>query len=71
MKKSSLLVFAAMGFELVGVIIACAYIGSLIDEKLQSKGLALAGLSMAGLVSWLVHLTILVQKVQKDSSGDS
>lgn len=59
--KNRYLIFTAMGFELVGIILSCLYIGKLIDEKYQLNGIALAAVSLLGLAGWLFHLIKLTQ----------
>ena len=58
-------VFAGMGFELVGFMIVALYLGQEIDERYGTNGLAIAGLSMAALVAWMWHLIVLTKNVSK------
>jgi hypothetical protein len=64
-----MLVFFAMGFELVGLIVAMAWVGQWMDTRFETKGLCLAGMSMMGLVSWLVHLIRLLNKFEASSEA--
>ena len=64
------IVFISIGFELVGVMLACAYLGQTIDKTYQTKGLALAGLMLAGLVGWLVHVLMLLRRFEKEAPTD-
>ncbi|HEY8271011.1 MAG TPA: AtpZ/AtpI family protein, partial [Pseudobdellovibrionaceae bacterium] len=53
------LIFASMGFELVGIMLASIYLGQLIDKTYQTKGFGLIVLMFFGLVSWLTHVVLL------------
>lgn len=64
--KPNYLVFAGMGFELVGLIVACLFIGQWFDEKYGTKGLGVAGFSILALVGWLVHLIQLLKSTEKE-----
>lgn len=65
--QKSYLVFVGMGFELVGLIIACLFIGQWVDNTYGTKGLGVAGFSVLALVGWLVHLIQLLKQVEKES----
>ncbi|MBO9668290.1 MAG: AtpZ/AtpI family protein [Bdellovibrio sp.] len=58
------IIFASIGFELVGLIIGCFYLGEFLDAKYQTKGLIFVGLSMACLVGWLVRVIWLLKRMQ-------
>ncbi len=62
------LIFASIGFELVGIEVAAIYLGQSIDEKYQTKGIALIALMLIGLVSWLTHVILLLGKIQSEES---
>jgi F0F1-type ATP synthase assembly protein I len=62
MKKSKAIVFAGMGFELVGLILAGLYMGQMIDKTYNLKGLATAGLSLLVLTGWMVQLVFMLKK---------
>lgn len=64
--RKSMLVFVGMGFELVGLIVACLFIGQWIDQNYGTKGLGIAGFSILALVGWLVHLIQLLKQVEKE-----
>ncbi len=64
MDKKQYAYFMAMGFELVGIEVALIYIGSLIDKEYGWPGYALIVGAMAGLVSWLVHVTLALRKIK-------
>ena len=66
--KQKMLVFAAMGMELVGLIVASVLIGQWLDERYQLKGLAVLGLSIGGLVGWLVHIVVLLRQMDSTQS---
>ncbi len=62
-----MLVFAAMGMELVGLIIASVMVGQWLDEKYGWKGMGVLVLSIAGLVGWLVHIVLLLRQMERAS----
>ncbi len=64
--NSKYLVFAGMGVELIGIILACLYIGQMLDEKYGLKGLAMIGLSVCGLAGWIYHIILMTQKFDKE-----
>ncbi|UOF00391.1 AtpZ/AtpI family protein [Bdellovibrio reynosensis] len=59
------IIFASMGFELVGLIIGCFYLGEYLDRKYNSKGLIFVGLSFAALIGWLWRVIWLLRRMQK------
>lgn len=61
------LVFTAMGFELVGLILGCIFIGQWVDEKYGTHGLGLVGFSALGLIGWLLHIVQLLKAYEADS----
>ena len=63
------IIFASIGFELVGLIIGCFYLGQYIDEKYQTKGLAFVGLSVACLIGWLVRVIWMLQRINKEDEA--
>lgn len=65
------IVFAAIGFELVGVMLACLFIGQWVDETYGTKGLGVLGLSILGLTGWMVHMVRLLKMIEKAPQEDS
>lgn len=65
------LIFISIGFELVGIILAAFYIGEKLDERYHTKGLAFIGLAVVGLISWLVRVVWLLNKIQKSEDKDN
>lgn len=65
--NSKAIVFAAMGFELIGLILGCIFIGQYVDQNFDTSGLGLVGFSALGLVGWLVHIVLLLKKYEADS----
>jgi hypothetical protein len=62
--KSKYLIFVGMGIELVGIMIACLYIGQRVDQQYGLKGLGLAGFSLFGLAGWLIHIVRLTKSLE-------
>lgn len=70
MKKSQLLVFVSIGFEIVGLILAAVYIGKYLDEKHQLNGLGTGGMVILALSGWLVRIIMMLKKIQdQDEKG--
>jgi F0F1-type ATP synthase assembly protein I len=65
MNKNKYIVFAGMGFELIGIIIATLILGQWLDEKFNLKGLSMIGFSMAGLSGWIYHIILLAKKMEE------
>jgi len=64
------LIFASIGFELVGIMLGTIYLGQAIDKTYQTKGMALIALMLIGLASWLTHVILLLRRFQKNESED-
>lgn len=62
--------FVAMGFELVGLIIASLYLGQWIDERYGIWPWGTLGLVLVGVIGWMVHIFLLIQQIDRHS-GDS
>lgn len=60
------IIFAGIGFELVGLIIGCFYLGEILDQKYQTKGLIFVGLSFLALIGWLARVIWLLRRMQKE-----
>lgn len=65
MKQNKYLIFAAMGTELVGIIVGCLFLAQKLEEVYHLKGLALVVLPMLGLAGWIVQIVILSKKMEK------
>ncbi|WP_413576408.1 AtpZ/AtpI family protein [Bdellovibrio sp. HCB290] len=65
------IIFASIGFELVGLIIGCFYLGELLDTKYQTKGMAFVGLSLAALVGWLVRVIWLLKRMEAQEEKEN
>jgi hypothetical protein len=63
------LVFASMGFELVGLILGAYYFGKYLDGKYNGGGLYFIGLSFGVLIAWLIQILLLVQRFAKDDES--
>lgn len=64
------IVFLGMGFELLGLILGGLYIGQVIDKEMNWPGYGVALLVVLCLISWLVHLFVLLRRFMKDSEND-
>jgi F0F1-type ATP synthase assembly protein I len=65
------IIFASIGFELVGIMLASIYLGLLIDKTYQTKGIGLVALMLVGLISWLTHVVLLLRRIEKNNSKDA
>ena len=68
MKKG--IVFMGMGFELLGVILGGLYVGDLLDKQMSWPGYGTAGVVVACLVSWMVHLVYMLKKFMAETPDD-
>lgn len=64
------LVFAGMGFELVGMILGAYYLGAYLDKKYNTGGLIFVGLSFLGLIGWLIRVIWLIKRLQKQDGEE-
>ena len=67
-KRNPALAFVAMGFELVGLILASLYLGQWIDEHYGTTPWGTLGLVAVGVVGWMIHIFLLVQQIDRQSS---
>ena len=58
------LIFLALGFELVAIVIICFFFGQYLDQKWQSPGLISAILPFVGLGGWVVHVLMIQKQLQ-------
>lgn len=58
-----------MGFELVGLILGCFFLGQMLDEKYQTRGLIFVGLTMLALIGWLVRIIWLLRRMQRQDEA--
>lgn len=65
------IIFASMGFELVGLIIGSFYLGQYLDTRINSKGLVFVGLSLACLIGWLIRVVWMINRIQDKEDNDS
>ncbi len=64
--KNKYIVFSAIGVELVGIIIACIFIGQYVDQNYGTKGLGIVGFSVLGLTGWLIQVVRMLKTMEKD-----
>ncbi len=65
-KRGKAIVFAGMGFELVGLIVVSLYIGQALDKTFELKGLATASLSLLVLAGWLIQLVYMLKSYLRE-----
>ncbi len=59
------IVFMAIGMELVGLVFVSVYLGQFFDSKYGLKGFATAGFTLLSLIGWVIHIILLVRKIEK------
>ncbi|MCC2679373.1 MAG: hypothetical protein K0R29_1949 [Pseudobdellovibrio sp.] len=64
MKNSKYLIFLAIGFELVGLVLVAVYAGDYLVAQGYSKSLP-AFLVIGAMVVWFVSLFLKLQKLKK------
>lgn len=64
------ILFAGIGFELVGLIMAAVFLGQWVDKKWNLNGLGIAGLCFIALIGWLVHLFVLLKQFTRHADDD-
>jgi F0F1-type ATP synthase assembly protein I len=70
MKHNRYLVFTAVGFELIGIIVVAILTGQELDKRYDLKGMGMVGLSMLGLAGWIYHVVMLAKTLEKNSGSD-
>lgn len=60
------IVFAGLGFELAGLVIASVTFGGKIDETYNLPGYGVAGLTVLSMVGWLIHLIFMLKRWQEN-----
>lgn len=69
--KNNYIIFASIGFELVGLIVGCFYLGEYLDTKYHTKGLIFVGLSLLCLLGWLFRVIWLLKRIQDQEEKSS
>lgn len=67
MKKNPAAAFIAMGFELVGLILASLYLGQWLDERYSVSPWATLGLVVIGVMGWMIHIFLLIKQIDRQS----
>lgn len=64
------IVFASIGFELVGLIVGSYYLGQFLDQKYHTQGLIFIGLTFASLIGWMTRVVWLLRRMQKSEEQE-
>lgn len=59
------IIFAGIGFELIGLIIGSVFFGEYLETKWSTRGLWVAGLILLSLVGWMIHLIYMLKSVKR------
>ena len=70
MGNNKSMVFMGMGFELVVLVLAAAYLGKYIDSYFGSPGYFTAALIVVFLCSWFYHMIVLLRRINEDDEPD-
>lgn len=65
MKKNPAAAFIAMGFELVGVILASLFIGQWLDNNYGWAPWGTLGLLILGFGGWISHMILLLSRMDR------
>ncbi len=68
-KKNPALAFVAMGFELVGLLLASLYLGQWLDETYKTSPWFTLGLVVVGVVGWMLHIFLLIKQIDGQSEN--
>ena len=71
MSLAKYLIFASIGFELIGLILGAFYLGSYLDEKYAGNGLYFVVLAFAALIGWLLQIVFFLRRFQKEDEAES
>ena len=59
------IIFASIGFELVGLVLGCFFLGQHLDKTYHTNGLIFVGLMIASLIGWLWRVIWLLRRFEK------
>ena len=62
------IIFMAMGFELVGLILGSVWMGQVLDNMYGGKGMWTAGLMVAVLAGWFIHMIYLLKQTESEDN---
>ncbi len=71
MKPNRYLIFMTMGFELVGLILGAIYVGQILDKQFGTGGIILIFMTLACMVSWMIHLMFLLKRIEKAEEAEA
>jgi len=69
-KPNRYMIFISMGIELVGLVLGSLWVGQVLDQQFQTKGIMVVFFAVAGLASWFVHLIYLLKRIEKLEEQD-
>lgn len=61
----------ALSFEIIGLILAGAWVGKELDRVYQWRGLGVAGGVILALILWFVHVIQAVKQAERDESREN
>ena len=71
MSLGKYLIFASIGFELIGLILGAYHLGSYLDDKYGGNGLYFVILAFAALIGWLLQIIFFLRRFQKEDDAQS
>lgn len=64
-------VFSALGFEIVGIIVAAIYVGGYLDEKYKWNGIGTVLAIALGFIGWFIHVLIVANILEKREAKEN
>jgi Putative F0F1-ATPase subunit Ca2+/Mg2+ transporter len=58
----------ALGFECVGLVTACLFIGQYLDHHYGWKGTATALGAVVGVIGWFTHMVVVLRQLSKSET---
>ncbi len=71
MSLGKYLIFASIGFELIGLILGAFYLGNYLDDKYQGHGLYFVILAFVALIGWLLQIVLFLRRFQKEDEAEA
>jgi F0F1-type ATP synthase assembly protein I len=63
-----MMAYGALGFEVIGFMVAGVYIGNWAEERFKGNGLYLVGCILVALSAFVAHVVLVQNKLSEDDS---